>query len=244
MQILSNFPGFSADTEDFSLRVNISMAEISGSFLCSVDIPQCLLSLSSPDDIDKCMKLELRGKLQKVHPNYCELACVLLCMSCCSVCLLRRMLYSFSFLLLSLLISSPTVSLLDAQSLNTTSTVEEGIPISLSCITNTTGFHDNIIFAWAIGGIQLISCSDNDSSFTIINGENKSVLTYLTDRAIQFNFSCGVHATDYIGGCIEAIKRFTLTVIGERFASISMRYHNYVHVLGGWGGYRLRGLLQ
>ena len=66
--------GFSADTDDFSLRVNLSTVNISGSFQCLVDVPQCVMSLVSPDNIsDNCGYLNFQGMLQKVPPNYCEL---------------------------------------------------------------------------------------------------------------------------------------------------------------------------
>ena len=95
VRIVSNQSAFSVNTQDYSLRVNLSIADINGSFLCIVDIPKCVLSLSSPDDIDNCNKSTLHGELQKVPPNYCELACavtqavllscVVLCLLCCEL---------------------------------------------------------------------------------------------------------------------------------------------------------------
>ena len=75
-RIVSGLPGFSANTDDFSLRVNISMESVSGSFVCNVKVPQCVMSLSSPDDISGCVTSSLPGMLQKVPLNYCELVCV------------------------------------------------------------------------------------------------------------------------------------------------------------------------
>ena len=76
-RIVSGLPGFSANTDDFSLRVDLGMVSVSGSFVCEVEVPQCVVSLSSPDDIaGKCGESNVLGMLQKVPPNYCELVSV------------------------------------------------------------------------------------------------------------------------------------------------------------------------
>ena len=73
-RIVSGLPGYSANTDDFSLRVDLSMESVTGSFICEVEVPQCVVSLSSPDNISSgCTKSALPGgMLQKVPPNYCE----------------------------------------------------------------------------------------------------------------------------------------------------------------------------
>ena len=82
----SGLTGFSADTDDFSLRVDLSVVKDIGSFFCRVEVPKCVESLSSPDNISgSCAKSILPGMEQKVPPNYCELVSVKLACERCGV---------------------------------------------------------------------------------------------------------------------------------------------------------------
>ena len=237
-------PGFSAG-DDYSLQVNLSMVEVSGRFLCSVSIPQCVVSLSSPDNIDNCMRSFPLTEFQKVPPNYCELKVMCMCslvshivvllsqVGCVfyDVCLTPSpspLLFNPYFL--------PTATLLSTLSLNTTSAVEGNVPVSLSCIANTTGFHNNnISFIWAVEGGRPIRCSDNDNCSTRdIDGGVESVLTRTYDPGL-ISVSCMVLALDNTGtaGCVETTRRSVLTGTGERWP---VEARIYFDVWGKGGG--------
>ena len=225
----SGLTGFSADTDDFSLRVDLSVVKDIGSFFCRVEVPKCVKSLSSPDNISgSCAKSILPGMEQKVPPNYCELVSVKLACERCGVshsavtrgyvCVYLTPspslppLPSLHLSLTSSLTSSPSANLLSTQPLIPTSAME-GVPVNISCTANTTGFQD-ITFEWTVGQGLPILCNNNSNCST---EGGVSVLRRAYSEG-QIDVSCTVHATDSTGtgGCVKTTRRSSLTVEGER----------------------------
>ena len=125
----------------------------------------------------------------------------------------------------SLLTSFPIATLLSARSLNTASAVE-GVPVSISCMANTTGFL-NITFKWTVGGGLPIHCSDYDNCS--INDGVESVLTRTYDPGL-ISVSCTVLATDNTGtgGCVEATRTSILNITGERWPVLQLEYNECI----------------